>query len=91
LIPLTVPEVRRLVLAMAESVEQRSFRFGWSVWRRAHQALAILRLSDGNRGVLAFVLHLPFVGRLTTRSRRGSPKMQRRTRDPIPPQHFMRR
>jgi len=35
-----VPEVRRLVLAMAESVEQRKFRFGWSVWRRAHQAVA---------------------------------------------------
>jgi hypothetical protein len=38
--PLTVPEVRRLVLAMTESQEQRSFRFGWSVWRRAHQAVA---------------------------------------------------
>jgi transposase len=40
LIPLTVPEVRRLVLAMAEPAEQRNFRFGWSVWRRAHQAVA---------------------------------------------------
>jgi hypothetical protein len=36
-----VPEVRRLVLAMAEPVEQRNFRFGWSMWRRAHQAVAI--------------------------------------------------
>jgi hypothetical protein len=35
-----VPEVRRLVLAMMESREQRAFRFGWSVWRRAHQAVA---------------------------------------------------
>ena len=25
---------------MAEPVEQRKFRFGWSVWRRAHQAVA---------------------------------------------------
>jgi transposase len=40
LIPLTVPEVRRLVLAMAERQERRAFRMGWSVWRRAHQAVA---------------------------------------------------
>ncbi len=40
MIPLTVPEVRRLVLAMAESQERRAFRFGWSVWRRTHQAVA---------------------------------------------------
>jgi hypothetical protein len=40
LIPLTVPEVRRLVLAVAESAERRSFRLGWSRWRRAHQAVA---------------------------------------------------
>jgi hypothetical protein len=38
--PLTVPEVRRLVLAMTEGEEQRTFRFGWSMWRRAHQAVA---------------------------------------------------
>jgi Putative transposase of IS4/5 family (DUF4096) len=35
-----VPEVRRLVLAMAEGREGRAFRIGWSVWRRAHQAVA---------------------------------------------------
>lgn len=35
-----MPEVRRLVLAMAEREEHRAFRFGWSVWRRAHQAVA---------------------------------------------------
>lgn len=40
MIPLTVPEVRRLVLAMGEAAEQRSFRLGWSRWRRAHQAVA---------------------------------------------------
>jgi hypothetical protein len=40
LIPLTVPEVRRLVLAMGEAAERRSFRLGWSRWRRAHQAVA---------------------------------------------------
>ena len=28
------------MLAMAESNERRAFRFGWSVWRRAHQAVA---------------------------------------------------
>ncbi len=40
LIPLTVPEVRRLVCAMAEPDERRTFRFGWSRWRRAHQGIA---------------------------------------------------
>jgi SRSO17 transposase len=40
LLPLTVPEVRRLVLALAESVERRAFRLAWSRWRRAHQARA---------------------------------------------------
>src|SRR5215213_2956292 len=40
LIPLTVPEVRRLVLAMGDAAGQRSFRLGWSRWRRAHQAVA---------------------------------------------------
>jgi Putative transposase of IS4/5 family (DUF4096) len=38
--PLTVPEVRRLLLAMGEPAEQRPFRLGWSRWRRAHQAVA---------------------------------------------------
>jgi hypothetical protein len=40
LIPLTVPEVRRLVLAMGDAAEQLPFRLGWSRWRRAHQAVA---------------------------------------------------
>ncbi len=40
MIPLTVPETRRLVLAMGEPNAQRRFRFGWSRWRRAHQAVA---------------------------------------------------
>jgi hypothetical protein len=35
-----VPEVRRLVLAMAEGGEHRAFRLGWSIWRRTHQAIA---------------------------------------------------
>jgi hypothetical protein len=32
--------VRRLVLAMAEPKGRRRFLLGWSVWRRAHQAVA---------------------------------------------------
>jgi hypothetical protein len=40
MIPLTVPETRRLVLALGEPDAQRRFRFGWSRWRRAHQAVA---------------------------------------------------
>jgi hypothetical protein len=36
-----VPEVRSVLLAMAEpDEEKRAFRLGWSAWRRAHQALA---------------------------------------------------
>jgi putative transposase of IS4/5 family DUF4096 len=40
LIAPTVPEVRRLVLAMAAPGERRRFLLGWSTWRRAHQAVA---------------------------------------------------
>lgn len=40
LLPLTVPEVRRLVLALAGAAEQRAFRLSWSRWRRRHQAAA---------------------------------------------------
>lgn len=32
--------MRRLVLAMAGPEEEREFRLGWSLWRRAHQAVA---------------------------------------------------
>jgi hypothetical protein len=35
-----VPEVRRLFLALTGNAEQRGFRLRWSVWRRAHQAVA---------------------------------------------------
>jgi hypothetical protein len=40
LLPLTVPEVRRLVLALAAGAGQRAFRLGWSRWRRRHQVVA---------------------------------------------------
>jgi len=40
LIPLTVPEVRRLVLAVGADGAERAFQLGWSRWRRAHQAVA---------------------------------------------------
>ena len=40
LLPLTVPEVRRLVLALAGGAEQWAFRLGWSRWRRRHQVIA---------------------------------------------------
>jgi hypothetical protein len=35
-----VPEVRRLFLALTGNGEQRYFRLEWSLWRRAHQAVA---------------------------------------------------
>ncbi len=40
MIPLTVPETRRLVLVMAGPAAQRTFRLAWSRWRRSHQAVA---------------------------------------------------
>ena len=35
-----MPEVRRLLLALAERGERRAHRLRWSRWRRAHQARA---------------------------------------------------
>jgi hypothetical protein len=40
LIPPSVPEVRRVIRAMVGPEEQREFRLGWSLFRRAHQAVA---------------------------------------------------
>jgi transposase len=40
LIPLTVPEVRRLLRLVSEAEEQRLQRLHWSRWRRRHQAVA---------------------------------------------------
>jgi hypothetical protein len=40
LLPLTVPEVRRLLLALDEPPAQFRFRLEWSHWRRHHQAVA---------------------------------------------------
>ena len=40
LIPLTVPEVRRLLLALNEPSGRFGFRLRWSTWRRHHQAVA---------------------------------------------------
>jgi hypothetical protein len=40
MIPLRVPEVRRLILAMSGPHQERGFRLRWSLWRRAHQAVA---------------------------------------------------
>ena len=40
MIPPTVAEVRRLVMAMSGPEDEREFRLGWSLWRRAHQASA---------------------------------------------------
>jgi hypothetical protein len=37
---LTVPEVRRLLLALDEPGERFGFRLLWSTWRRHHQAVA---------------------------------------------------
>jgi putative transposase of IS4/5 family DUF4096 len=39
-VALTVPEVRRLLHAVAEPLARRAARLHWSRWRRAHQATA---------------------------------------------------
>jgi hypothetical protein len=39
-VPLTVPEVRRLLHVAAEPAEHRPTARRWSCWRRAHQATA---------------------------------------------------
>jgi hypothetical protein len=36
LIPPTIAEVRRLIRAMAGPEQNREFRLGWSLFRRAH-------------------------------------------------------
>ncbi|MDP9458493.1 MAG: transposase [Actinomycetota bacterium] len=33
-------EVRRVILALTGPTEEQEFRLGWSLWRRAHQAVA---------------------------------------------------
>jgi hypothetical protein len=40
LIPLTAPEVRRLLVVLTRPAEERSFLLGWSRWRRRHQMRA---------------------------------------------------
>jgi hypothetical protein len=40
LIPLTLPEVRRLLHLLLPSQEQRQHRLHWSRWRRKRQAQA---------------------------------------------------
>jgi len=40
MIPLSAPEIRRLLQAWAEDPARFGFRLGWSRWRRRHQATA---------------------------------------------------
>jgi hypothetical protein len=70
--PLSVPETRRVVLAMRESAERRTFRLGWSRWRRAHQAVAArchaarhTRTRGGVAATPLVTLALPIAGALT--------------------------
>lgn len=50
LIPSTVPEVRRVILAMSAPSEEREFLLGWSMWRRAHQTV-VKRCHKASRAV----------------------------------------
>jgi transposase len=40
MIPLSAPEIRRLLRALGEDPAQFRFRLAWSHWRRRHQAVA---------------------------------------------------
>jgi len=40
LVPITVPEIRRIAHALAASPEECQHRLSWSRWRRRHQAVA---------------------------------------------------
>lgn len=40
MIPLTAPEVKRLLMILALPAEERVFRLRWSRWRRRRQAQA---------------------------------------------------
>jgi hypothetical protein len=69
---LSVPETRRVVLAMREPVARRTFRLSWSHWRRAHQAVAARCHAARHtrmRGSVAanplMTLALPIAGALT--------------------------
>lgn len=48
MIPLTVPEVRRLLVTLAEPPDRYRFRLRWSTFRRHHQAIA-KRCHDARR------------------------------------------
>ena len=57
-IPLTLPEVRRLIQALACSDTERQHRLRWSRWRRVHQAVA-KRCHAARRQPCAPALPLP--------------------------------
>ncbi len=70
-----------MILAMAAPEEERAFRLGWSIWRRAHQAIA-RRCHVASRGVREVVVvasekkgelsSLPVVTTTTTLHRRSA-------------------
>ncbi|MDQ4078708.1 MAG: transposase [Chloroflexota bacterium] len=59
MIPLTVPEVRRLLRLLVIPPAQQAFHLQWSWWRRSHQAAA--RRSHITRRARAPVLAAPSV------------------------------
>jgi hypothetical protein len=65
-----VPEVRRLISAMMGPDNQREFRLGWSLFRRAHQAVAKRSHEATHRAKHATDHH---VSEHDARSREGGP------------------
>ena len=88
LIPLTTPEVRRLLLALGEPDERLAFRLAWSRWRRRHQAVA-KRGHTARRARRPAVLPVPQPAAPPEQAR-GSPELTeeqwRRVLPLLPPQ-----
>ena len=72
MIPPTVAEVRRLISAMRGPEEQRAFRLGWSLFRRAHQAVAKRSHKANHSNKHATIDHMHLIERDGHR-RRGGP------------------
>ena len=71
MIPPTVAEVRRLISAMRGPEEHREFRLGWSLFRRAHQAVAKRSHEASHKKKHAAIDHMHLIER--DGPRRGDP------------------
>lgn len=73
MIPPTVAEVRRVISAMRGPEEHREFRLGWSLFRRAHQAVAERSHEASHRKKHAAIDRMHVIER--DKRRRGGPHL----------------